>query len=1033
MIPSQTPTLAAAAASGDTESLMRMLGLKRSASSESITGTVGSPLLVNTVPSPLLAAAARGHLDAVVLLVDRGGALVDFSDSDGETALLKAAFYGHFAVVCFLTSRGAFVDHRDKDGWSALHNSASGGFGDVCGYLLEKGDSADKVNKAGFTALMNAASKGHTHIVQLLLSNHSSTIQLNKYGDTAFSLAAQSEHLDVCEILAQSSIYSVHCAEVEIVYETQSSTLFHPNVFSPTGLYHKGSFHQTYSGPILSLKDIKLPAAEAEPLTIQQGDPFPLTATAGKWFWLTDWRIDDACIISTHDSDSHCDEDGWRYSKSLDDKDPWFSTPSEVQKRSTFGAGGLVRRRRWFRVRKRKMNVVLKQAEANVFRRVVEPVDYVTRAAAILTNPESIEENQDVGNLLVRWRAELTRYEGAIQILLSGIKADNDAIRRNDATEKATALLFQAELLAEKMSSMQKQRNTPGHGGFAGATVTPREKSISDDREESLPKQHPSVLSEETSEPAETEQIESSDWKASVLASAGWKLDGRSLEIDSNSPVASNLPLSIQDPQGQRWTSNDAIVYTEDVFDDDSDEVQPVRDQDSPRLSPFDDQNTTDSEDDELSYHPAAPNSQPQSESPRITNLLNLRPGISFKTPLAPKTTTAVMAQRDPVLEPSSPIVKLDVRKMSVASISSYESAQEELFNNGESTDEIDVFGLSTSSSPAIAIPQLPIPGDAVDIQISSPGSVNSHGNNTVPAGVILSSSAGSSFVGTIRNRSPVGSWQSSETAINCRQCRRKFSLFLRKRHCRWCGFVFCDACSNHRVALSNGTEPAASTSVPQQQSQGEFHRVCDTCYSFLTDTTDSPLYTNPMTRPSPPAHLSNINQHDHLFGSSSSSSSALDLIASLSHQITTAFTNVVAAGITTGAQLGQQNEEENETDGDDLLTPSTAGSTIPKRNMSDSLMLECPVCQHSLLKMKTAGEAEAHVAECLTRSSPEISGNRYIVQTLKESVDAECVICFNDMVEGERVARLNCLCIYHEACIKSWFKKKSSCPVHYK
>ncbi|KAJ3016193.1 UNVERIFIED_CONTAM: hypothetical protein HDU68_012370 [Siphonaria sp. JEL0065] len=144
-------TATSAAADGDTEALMDLLGLKRSNSSESLSSPTETQ--VNVLPSPLLVAASKGHLDAVVILIDRAGALVDFADSDGETALLKASFQGHFPVVRFLLSRGAYADHRDKDGWSSLHNAASGGFKDVSELLMEKDNVVDKVSKSGFTPL----------------------------------------------------------------------------------------------------------------------------------------------------------------------------------------------------------------------------------------------------------------------------------------------------------------------------------------------------------------------------------------------------------------------------------------------------------------------------------------------------------------------------------------------------------------------------------------------------------------------------------------------------------------------------------------------------------------------------------------------------------------------------------------------------------------------------------------------------------------------------------------------------------------
>ncbi|OTF83204.1 E3 ubiquitin-protein ligase znrf1-like protein [Euroglyphus maynei] len=42
-----------------------------------------------------------------------------------------------------------------------------------------------------------------------------------------------------------------------------------------------------------------------------------------------------------------------------------------------------------------------------------------------------------------------------------------------------------------------------------------------------------------------------------------------------------------------------------------------------------------------------------------------------------------------------------------------------------------------------------------------------------------------------------------------------------------------------------------------------------------------------------------------------------------------------------------------------------------------------------------------------------------------------ECVICLEDMLNGEKIARLPCLCIYHKKCIDAWFNVNRSCPEH--
>ncbi|KAJ3016192.1 UNVERIFIED_CONTAM: hypothetical protein HDU68_012369 [Siphonaria sp. JEL0065] len=731
----------------------------------------------------------------------------------------------------------------------------------------------------------------------------------------------------------------------------------------------------------------------------------------------------------------------------MDDKDAWFSTAGEAQKRSAFG-GAIVRRRRWFRVRKRKINIVL--SERGRTQRTFDSVDYVTRASAILTDETLVSRGLEDG--IVKWRGELHQFESALQILLSGIKVDQNEGRKKDATERATALLSQAELLADKIASEQlrtRARKAPIEPEARNESVDDEEESTESQRDDvGLPKEPPIVSCdsnetdavvfeeqpplEEANEPNEETQprrSSDSDWKASILASAGWRCEGTAFEIDTDSPSLPQFPLLIQDPNGGRWISNDALEYTEEIDDDGDEDREPIWSSGSPTISPFVDFREDDSQDVEISNHPSAPNTtitELQSPTtPRIApTSINVRPSISTKTPLVPTTTqirvrnnvsspvtvaqnssstsAAIAISVSPIAD--QPIARLDLRKMSVASISSFASAEEFIANEGSSNEGSPYRSIvSTAPSPAIAIPQyIGGSGEDINIHISTP---NGWEGGPVPNAMVpaMGSSFGNS-IGTIgRERSPVGSWQSSETAVQCKHCKRKFSLFLRKHHCRWCGFVFCDTCSNHRVALSNGSEQAGASSDSQQA----FHRVCDTCYTFLTNANDSPLYTNPMTRPSPPAHLSNSYRQEALLSSSSSSSSALDLIANLSQQFATAFTSVVSAGIPSSSliQTGADEEEDVEDDeGDDLLTPSAGGvvasatMAFPKRNMSDSVMLECPVCQLSLLKMKTASEAESHVAECLTKSSPEISGNRYIVQTLKESVDGECVICFNDM-----------------------------------
>lgn len=61
--------------------------------------------------------------------------------------------------------------------------------------------------------------------------------------------------------------------------------------------------------------------------------------------------------------------------------------------------------------------------------------------------------------------------------------------------------------------------------------------------------------------------------------------------------------------------------------------------------------------------------------------------------------------------------------------------------------------------------------------------------------------------------------WANDRLVTRCRACNREFSLTRRKHHCRNCGKIFCNACSDNTTALSTSTKPV---------------RVCDECYVFL-------------------------------------------------------------------------------------------------------------------------------------------------------------------------------------------------------
>jgi predicted RNA-binding Zn-ribbon protein involved in translation (DUF1610 family) len=64
--------------------------------------------------------------------------------------------------------------------------------------------------------------------------------------------------------------------------------------------------------------------------------------------------------------------------------------------------------------------------------------------------------------------------------------------------------------------------------------------------------------------------------------------------------------------------------------------------------------------------------------------------------------------------------------------------------------------------------------------------------------------------------------WVPDEVAKKCHSCGVDFSAFNRRHHCRNCGEIFCDKCSQGRIALT------AEDNAP-------LVRVCDRCMAEVT------------------------------------------------------------------------------------------------------------------------------------------------------------------------------------------------------
>ena len=82
--------------------------------------------------------------------------------------------------------------------------------------------------------------------------------------------------------------------------------------------------------------------------------------------------------------------------------------------------------------------------------------------------------------------------------------------------------------------------------------------------------------------------------------------------------------------------------------------------------------------------------------------------------------------------------------------------------------------------------------------------------------------------------QSGAAGWQKDEEVSGCGTCSLEFSFIRRKHHCRSCGRVVCDGCSQNREYLAkpalNPDEPAPENAADGLDGICTLQRICDGC-----------------------------------------------------------------------------------------------------------------------------------------------------------------------------------------------------------
>ncbi|KAF4654711.1 hypothetical protein FOZ61_008086 [Perkinsus olseni] len=151
----------------------------------------------------LMKAAEAGQSEVVELLISLN-ANTGAKDDEGWKVIMWAAIAGHLPIVEWLvTEQAQEVDYQTEKGENALMKAAANGHWEVCKFLLENGAKVNAHDREYQTALMWAAASGHLAVVEGLLSFDAKLDVQTRTGKNVLILAATFGRLEICKYLIE--------------------------------------------------------------------------------------------------------------------------------------------------------------------------------------------------------------------------------------------------------------------------------------------------------------------------------------------------------------------------------------------------------------------------------------------------------------------------------------------------------------------------------------------------------------------------------------------------------------------------------------------------------------------------------------------------------------------------------------------------------------------------------------------------------------------------------------------------------------
>lgn len=319
--------------------------------------------------------------------------------------------------------------------------------------------------------------------------------------------------------------------------------------------------------------------------------------------------------------------------------------------------------------------------------------------------------------------------------------------------------------------------------------------------------------------------------------------------------------------------------------------------------------------------------------------------------------------------------------------------------------------------------------------------------------------------------------WQPDGDTASCVLCESTFTFFNRRHHCRKCGRVVCASCSAQHVKYFPNSRIVLPDNSLIRANPLDHYRTCDECVEEVHMIRRA-LFEAPVEL------LSGAAAAHRQIGGAAAGYADGELTPEFERHSGGSTTKYAArVGSLVVDLTSTLDQVPSDTASDDNLCP-VCGVDLLKLYVAHVKQTRRESSHSDYEAFK-----EAHISDCLIAydfglnhqrlaSPPGASPtrNRMLVYNIppipkpsyeiidvrqdgenngpandqeqlcglvnssstvhleKDVTDTECVICLEDLKPGDKVGRLECLCVFHYKCIKDWFNKKGygECPVHF-